>query len=317
MIAGRAIQALGAGAMVPVAMAYVADVLPPERRPLALGIVGAVDTAGWVIGPLYGALMVAFFNGAGSSTSISLSVLQRAPVCGSACAGQHRTPSVPKPLKAGGRLIGFGASTLTAALLALTLALSGSQQESGGSWLLGRRAFHSTVPLAVCALLALLVFVWQERRVARPLIPLGLFADRTLAAACAANLLVGAALIIAMVDVPLFVNVAVAQTLADAPLLSGSALALFTLGMVGGSLAGGWLTGRRGYRLPALWAFNQRWLRAAFMSWPSGAAVSRCQAWRRDWSCVELALGWSSPPLPRRSSMQRAPLNAALPLPWS
>ena len=92
MIAGRAIQALGAGAMVPVAMAYVADVLPPERRPLALGIVGAVDTAGWVIGPLYGALMVAFSNGAGSSSSMSLSVLQRAPVCGSACAGPHRTP---------------------------------------------------------------------------------------------------------------------------------------------------------------------------------------------------------------------------------
>ena len=47
-----------AGGMVPVVMAYVGDVLPVERRPLALGIVGAVDTAGWVIGPLYGALMV-------------------------------------------------------------------------------------------------------------------------------------------------------------------------------------------------------------------------------------------------------------------
>src|SRR5438067_302632 len=58
MIVGRAVQALGAGGMVPVVMAYVGDVLPVERRPLALGIVGAVDTAGWVIGPLYGALMV-------------------------------------------------------------------------------------------------------------------------------------------------------------------------------------------------------------------------------------------------------------------
>ena len=139
------------------------------------------------------------------------------------------------------------------ALLTLTLALSGSQQESGGSLFAGQTGFNPlAVPLAVCALLALIVFVWQERRVARPLIPLGLFADQTLAAACVANLFVGAALIIAMVDVPLFVNVAVAQSLADAPFLSGSALALFTLGMVGGSLAGGWLAGRRGYRLPAL-----------------------------------------------------------------
>lgn len=58
LIAGRVIQALGAGAMVPVSMALVGDLYPPAHRATALGVVGAVDTAGWVLGHLYGGLMV-------------------------------------------------------------------------------------------------------------------------------------------------------------------------------------------------------------------------------------------------------------------
>ena len=50
LIAGRVVQAFGAGAMVPVSMALVADLFPPAKRALPLGIVGAVDTAGWVLG---------------------------------------------------------------------------------------------------------------------------------------------------------------------------------------------------------------------------------------------------------------------------
>ena len=62
LIFGRVIQAFGAGAMVPVSMALVADLFPPEKRALPLGIVGAVDTAGWVLGHLYGGIMVQFMS---------------------------------------------------------------------------------------------------------------------------------------------------------------------------------------------------------------------------------------------------------------
>ena len=62
LIVGRVIQAFGAGAMVPVSMALVADLFPPEKRALPLGIVGAVDTAGWVLGHLYGGIMVQFMS---------------------------------------------------------------------------------------------------------------------------------------------------------------------------------------------------------------------------------------------------------------
>src|SRR5215510_16386564 len=62
LIAGRIVQAFGAGAMVPVSMAMVADLFPPEKRALPLGIVGAIDTAGWVLGHLYGGIMVQFVS---------------------------------------------------------------------------------------------------------------------------------------------------------------------------------------------------------------------------------------------------------------
>src|SRR4051794_24855139 len=54
LIFGRVVQAFGAGAMVPVSMALVADLFPPEKRALPLGIVGAVDTAGRGVGHFYG-----------------------------------------------------------------------------------------------------------------------------------------------------------------------------------------------------------------------------------------------------------------------
>ena len=61
LIFGRVIQAFGAGALVPISMALVGDIFPPGRRALPLGIIGGVDTAGWVLGHLYGGVMVQFF----------------------------------------------------------------------------------------------------------------------------------------------------------------------------------------------------------------------------------------------------------------
>jgi MFS family permease len=59
VVAGRALQGVGGGGLVPVALAMVAARWPPDDRGLPLGIIGAVQELGSVIGPLYGAVIVA------------------------------------------------------------------------------------------------------------------------------------------------------------------------------------------------------------------------------------------------------------------
>ena len=59
VVAGRALQGVGGGGLVPVTQAMVAARWPPDARGLPLGLVGALQELGSVAGPLYGAAIVA------------------------------------------------------------------------------------------------------------------------------------------------------------------------------------------------------------------------------------------------------------------
>ncbi|MBV8067528.1 MAG: MFS transporter [Candidatus Eremiobacteraeota bacterium] len=61
-LAARAIQALGAGGIFPVATATIGDVVPPARRGAALGIVAATWGLAAVVGPSLGGIITHFIS---------------------------------------------------------------------------------------------------------------------------------------------------------------------------------------------------------------------------------------------------------------
>ena len=60
LLIGRAVQARGGGAILPVAAAVIGDTFPPEKRGSALGLIGAVFGMAFLVGPLVAILILKF-----------------------------------------------------------------------------------------------------------------------------------------------------------------------------------------------------------------------------------------------------------------
>lgn len=270
LIIGRIVQALGAGALVPVSLALVGDLFPPAKRAQPLGIIGAVDTLGWVLGHLYGGILVNHFsqNGEGYLALFTQLGLPwgapdwralfwiNVPVTLIALILTWVVLRGVPQIRAKGRFDFMGTLLIVGALVALVVGLGANVEIASSTAnfeeLSGLPPY--ALPMLGLSLLLFAAFIFVERRVRDPLFDLGMFRRRNLSAGLLTNLFVGFCLMIGLISVPILVNVRVedASNLAEAALRVGILLSALTVPMALSAIPGGWLSERIGYRWVAV-----------------------------------------------------------------
>ena len=231
----RAVTALGGGALVPVALAIAADTLPQRSRPLGLSSISVLDDASSLIGPLWGTLIGVWIGWRGL---FWMNIALGLPVLAAVLLLARRQP--PRDST---RVDWRGGLLLAGMLAALTFALA----DAGAA----PRPLLQTLALYALAAVLLAAFVLRELRVDRPLIDLRMFRSRRLVAAYAVFFLEGAALITALVNVPLMTEVLWGRGGAQPGLM----LMRMVLFMILGGLLGGVLAPRLGFRVTAFAGF--------------------------------------------------------------
>ena len=228
LIAARVFQALGAGALVPVSIAIVGDLFPARGRGVPLGIMGASAEAGGVIGPLWGGIIIKYLswnwvfwiNLPLGAAVIALTFLLVEP--------SPRTRS---------RVDYIGGALITAGLATSTLGLA---RVGDLDWLM---ALYAAVSLGLFGL-----FIIRQRTAPEPLLPLAMFRTWAFRASNVVHMLVGAALIIGMVTIPLMANTVMGLT----PLDGGLQLMRLTAAIPVGAILGGVAAQRMDYRVPTI-----------------------------------------------------------------
>jgi DHA2 family methylenomycin A resistance protein-like MFS transporter len=155
LIAARAIQGVGAALMLPGTLALLVDNAPGEAsRSRLVGVWAAIGGAALPAGPVVGGLLV---QGGGWRTVFWLSV----PVVACALLPVARLPRGTSPAGRPGEMDWVGAALLVLALACAVVAIV--QARTSPTW---------TAVLAPASFLALVAFVFAERRVTRPLLPI-------------------------------------------------------------------------------------------------------------------------------------------------
>lgn len=261
MVGFRAIQAIGGGAVIPVTIAVAIHDFPVKKRALALGIIGAAAEAGSVLGPLYGSLLGQF---AGWRAIFYLNL----PLTLVIIWLVMRIVRRDSPAE-GEATIDYRSGILLT--LALGLAVVGISGASEAGWI------DFGLPLLMGSVVVLAVFFISDFKSKSPLIDPSLYASLPFTSANAAHLLLGAALITALVQVPTFAYAAGwPETAPSAPLTGGLLLIRLTLMIPVGAIVGGILSSRLSGRFPAVGGFLLSALGLWQMSrWPADVGSLR------------------------------------------
>lgn len=230
LIIFRAIQGLGAGALIPLGMTIIGDTFTLKERAKMQAYFSGVWGLSSVIGPIIGGFVTdqiswrwVFF--------INLPIGVVAALIIGFALKEPKVTQKPTIDYAG------------AALLMLAISLLMLAMVEGGTSFASLFA-PGNLLLFAAVIILLAVFGWVEKRVRDPIIPFRLFENRTIAVSVAAGFLAGIAMFGAISYIPLFAQGALGMTATEA----GSLLTPLMLSWVSMSVIGGRLLLKVGYR---------------------------------------------------------------------
>jgi EmrB/QacA subfamily drug resistance transporter len=226
LIAARAVQGLGTGAIIPLSMTIIGELYTLSERARVQALFSGVWGLASIAGPLVGGYITDFWswrwvfyiNLPFGLLGILVIALAYPPM-----------PSLGKA-----RVDWTGAASLFAGISALLIALGG---EGGLLW-----------PWLVASVMLLALFVVAERRAAEPILPLDLFGSPVISRTLVVVFLVGFSLFGAIAFIPLYVQ-AIMRGSATA---AGQVLTPLFLGWVTMSIVGARATVLLGYRVVSI-----------------------------------------------------------------
>ena len=220
LIGFRAIQGLGGGGLMALAMATIGDVIPPRERGRYQGYFAAVFGTSSVLGPVLGGW---FADGPGWQWIFFMNVpigLAALVITSSALKMPHvrRDHSIDY----------LGAATVVASVSSFLLYTAWAGPDLG--WTSG-----TGVALLAAGLLLAVAFVFVERRATEPIIPMRLFGNSIFSIANLFGFLIGIAMFGAMIFIPVYLQVVDGMS----PTKSGLAMIPMVVGIFTTSISAG------------------------------------------------------------------------------
>ncbi len=189
LIGFRALQGLGAGGLMVGVMAIIGDLISPRERGKYTGMIAGVMSLAMIGGPLVGGTLT---DHLGWRWAFYINLPLGAVALAMITAVLH----LPKK-RVTGRIDYGGAALLTAGITGAVLVTSwgGTEYAWGSATIIG---------LGLGALLAFIGFVFVERRVAEPVLPLRIFRNRNMSLVTVIGFVLGFVMFGSMTFLPLF-----------------------------------------------------------------------------------------------------------------